>query len=482
MPTRTERLQLNTFVAKLSKHNVVRARAARHSNKFFDNLFAKSFSAAKGYQESWPTKMKKEAMAAVNWMTYYGKSKEMLEGLNVPDLRFLGILFDLNPDAFLPNAQIENILALPDLNNESPDLDPLQYLSMDSSGTDAPAKDTGTARRRRPRHDQPAVWERMRPRRRGEGGTSGRTSGARAEAPDGSDAANAEQLGDESFSDPSSSDSPSDGQRRRQSRHQAARRRQHSDGTADDSPSDSGGSDEQEDGQRRRERHRAERAASISGGDGGSDSSAEEDPRRSRGSRRREHRGRRERSRATQSPGPRRRKDKRSTRKERPRLHFESDKDGSEEEDDSGSDELSGASRGTDRRDERRGHGKERSSGGRRRESRESARRHSRSRSQRASSSRRKRHGGDARGHSTPLVQFQTDNEDSEHGHSTSDDSMSERDEDLTRTRFQEHNRAEAATIIRACGCALCKTYSRIHRLDKTHIIRGTRAWGHTFR
>jgi hypothetical protein len=53
-------------------------------------------------------------------LTYYGKSKEMLDGLNVPDLRFLGILFDLNPDNFLPSAQIENILALPDLNNESP--------------------------------------------------------------------------------------------------------------------------------------------------------------------------------------------------------------------------------------------------------------------------------------------------------------------------------------------------------------------------
>jgi hypothetical protein len=364
----------------------------------------------------------------------------------------------------------------------TPDLDPLQYLSVDYSCTDAPAKDTGAAGRRRPQHDLPAAWERMRPRRRGEGGTSRRSTGARAEAPDGSDAANTEQPGDESFSDSSSSDSPSDGQQRRQSRHRAALRRQHSDVTADESPSDSAASDEQEDGQRRSERHRAEHAASISGGDGGSDSSAEEASRRSRGERRREHRGRRERRRTTQSPGPRRRKDKWSTRKERPRPHFESDKDDSEEEDDSGSDELSGASSGTNGREERRSHGKERSSGRRRRESRESASRHSHSRSQRVSSSRRKRHGSDARGQSTPLLQFQTDNEDSERGHSTSDDSMSERDEDLTRTRFQEHNRAEVANIIRACGSALCLTYSRIHRLDKTRIIRGTRAWGHTFR
>jgi hypothetical protein len=36
--------------------------------------------------------MKREALAAVNWMTYYAKSREMLEGLDVPDLRFLGIL------------------------------------------------------------------------------------------------------------------------------------------------------------------------------------------------------------------------------------------------------------------------------------------------------------------------------------------------------------------------------------------------------
>lgn len=59
-------------MAKLSKRNVLRA---RHNHKFSDNLFAHSFSAAKGYKESWDTKMKKEAMAAVNWMTYYGRAR-----------------------------------------------------------------------------------------------------------------------------------------------------------------------------------------------------------------------------------------------------------------------------------------------------------------------------------------------------------------------------------------------------------------------
>jgi hypothetical protein len=146
--------------------------------------------------------MKREALAAVNWMAYYAKSQEMLEGLNVPDLRFLGILFDLNPDAYLPSAQIENILALPDLNADTPELDPLQYLSADSSGTDAPARDTGTTGRRRKRRDQQAAWERTRGGCVGEGGATRRTSGAQAAAHDGSAAANAEQPEDESFSEP----------------------------------------------------------------------------------------------------------------------------------------------------------------------------------------------------------------------------------------------------------------------------------------
>jgi hypothetical protein len=51
--------------------------------------------------------MMKEALATVNRMTYYAKSKEMLDCLNVPDLLFLGILFDLNPDDHLPSAQIK---------------------------------------------------------------------------------------------------------------------------------------------------------------------------------------------------------------------------------------------------------------------------------------------------------------------------------------------------------------------------------------
>ncbi len=52
-----------------------------------------------------------------------------------------------------------------------------------------------------------------------------------------------------------------------------------------------------------------------------------------------------------------------------------------------------------------------------------------------------------------------------------------------TRTcQFHVCNRAEAVNIMRACCCALCKTYDRIRRLDKGRILRGTRAWMHTLR
>ncbi len=45
MPTRTQRLQLYTFLAKLSKHNTLRT---RRRYAFYDELFATSFTLAKG--------------------------------------------------------------------------------------------------------------------------------------------------------------------------------------------------------------------------------------------------------------------------------------------------------------------------------------------------------------------------------------------------------------------------------------------------
>ncbi len=97
----------------------------------------------------------------------------MLDGLNMPDL---GILFDLNPDEHLPSAQVENTLALPDLNAYTPELNPLLYLGTDSSGTDAPARDTGTMGSRLKQRDQQPAWDRMRLMHWGGSGEARQTS------------------------------------------------------------------------------------------------------------------------------------------------------------------------------------------------------------------------------------------------------------------------------------------------------------------
>jgi hypothetical protein len=86
----------------------------------------------------------------------------MLEALNMVDIRFLGILFDLKPDELLPMSLVESILALPDLNADTPEIDPLKHLSADSSGTDSQARDAGTMGGRRRQRDRQTAWERMR--------------------------------------------------------------------------------------------------------------------------------------------------------------------------------------------------------------------------------------------------------------------------------------------------------------------------------
>ncbi len=152
---------------------------------------------------------------------------------------------------------------------------------------------------------------------------------------------------------------------------------------------------------------------------------------------------------------------------------FESDPPNSgEEEASSGSDDSSDASKSTDGRKERRVHGGDRSDGRRKKEQGASKRKSSYHKTQRDPTSRRKYKVDDSLRHSTHLVQFQTDNEDSAQRPSSSNDSAPERDEDLSLTRFQECNRAEATNIIQPCGCALCKTYGKIRRLDKGRILR----------
>jgi hypothetical protein len=123
----------------------------------------------------------------------------MLEALNMPDLRFLVILFDLKPNELLPSALVESILALPDLNADTPEIDPLKHLSADSSGTNVPTRDVGTMGSRRRQRDRRTVWDRIL-HSHGTGSAAARgTSDARTTAGDISWTENAELAKNESF-------------------------------------------------------------------------------------------------------------------------------------------------------------------------------------------------------------------------------------------------------------------------------------------
>jgi hypothetical protein len=69
-------------------------------------VFTQFFTQARGFRENWSTLVKREALAAVNWMTYYANDKAMLEALNPVDIRFFGSMFDFKPDQLSPEALI----------------------------------------------------------------------------------------------------------------------------------------------------------------------------------------------------------------------------------------------------------------------------------------------------------------------------------------------------------------------------------------
>jgi hypothetical protein len=201
----------------------------------------------------------------------------MLEGLNIPDLRFLGILSDLNPEEHLPSAQVENILALPDLNADTPETNPLLYLSADSSGTNVQTRVAGTIGSQLRQRDRRSAWERLRHVQGGRSGEARRTSDAQTAAGNVSGIGNVERDEDESFPQSSSSEAPSDVQRRRQRRHKAAQHGRHPDESEDDGTSGSAGSYEQGDRQHQRYHCRTVHSTSGSGGDEESDTAAEEE-------------------------------------------------------------------------------------------------------------------------------------------------------------------------------------------------------------
>jgi hypothetical protein len=83
MPTRHERLANTMFVAQLSKHNVWR-KIQTHVK--YKELFRDKFAAVVGYKSAHNTAIKKECLAAVNWMTYYSTDRAKVEALDEIDL------------------------------------------------------------------------------------------------------------------------------------------------------------------------------------------------------------------------------------------------------------------------------------------------------------------------------------------------------------------------------------------------------------
>ena len=92
MPTRTERLALPTFVAKLSRGNPWRK---RKTHQQYDALFREKFWLVKGYKTVYNTSVKKEWLAAVNWLGYYSKDRAMLEALDHADLLTITDMFEI---------------------------------------------------------------------------------------------------------------------------------------------------------------------------------------------------------------------------------------------------------------------------------------------------------------------------------------------------------------------------------------------------
>jgi hypothetical protein len=153
------------------------------------------------------------------WLAYYSKdhSHGKLKPLHNTDLRTIGLMCKLDQDTLLPSKLIDAILELPDFNADPSEITLLDYLSTDSSASNAPLKTEPAKKGRlRKRGDNKTLWERVQANRRG---TVQKASGAHGEesttaAKDGHEESREESYS-KAYSSASSSDQPSDVHRRR---------------------------------------------------------------------------------------------------------------------------------------------------------------------------------------------------------------------------------------------------------------------------
>ena len=80
-------------MAKLSKHNVWRK---RQTHAKYNELSRDKFAAVVGYKPAYNTAIKKEWLAAVNWMAYYSTDRAEVEELDETDLATLRSMFQLD--------------------------------------------------------------------------------------------------------------------------------------------------------------------------------------------------------------------------------------------------------------------------------------------------------------------------------------------------------------------------------------------------
>ena len=446
MPTRTEREALPTFVAKLSRHNPWRKRKTHDA---YNALFREKFTLVIGYDSAYGTALKKEWLAAVSWLGYYGKDQAKLETLDEADLHTVARMFKLHHDEISKAVLIEQILALPNFNQ--PGDNPLADMSVDSSGTDAPPSSkraTKGSGRRKVNADNSRESIRMEA-----SGTSGK------KASDKTDRTHEAGLEDsESFSSGSQSD--------------ASREARPKKGSS--------------------KHHKDPRSSSPSSSEASSSSSSEPEPSKDRSKDRSKatHKKKQatllvlasddescseEAARARQTARERRRKKQRKTKFSTPEPSppstdlSTSDRSESEEEQRAKS-SWPRPTKTTSSNKQKSGH----------KSSHKSSVSTEHDVHKKGKTSKKKhahKHGKKAK-----KVQFHHESGSAYSSEGDTDSSEAERDEDLTRTRFQEHNRAEAANIIKACGCALCQAYSKIKTARAKDLFRGARNIFATFR
>jgi hypothetical protein len=482
MPTRTVRLALPTFLEKLSKHNEFRK---RKTHVYYDDFFANSFPFIKAYDKNLSIADKKEWLAAMGWLAHHGKKVDAYVNLSDEAIQLLLNMFQVTVEL---SERADKVAHLVQLTTEAhPGSEELE-LSADSSGTDAePTRRRGSRPRRSTKQRREDDADRAAGRRPPRARSSARSTKTRAEPiadrADEEEESEEEDDEDESESFSSASDTSTsrrDGEGRQRPRPSRRDHRRREDGddegvqavdpeerTPRRSPSAGRRTADGVAGDRGRAHRPADRAAARMHDPGAS-------ARRARFADEAEPEAHPERDDRRRNPerreGGERRDDARPHSGARvapwsvPQWQPEpvdTDEDGSRRSDDLSDSEDEATER--------------RTTSGRSTTPRSAP--------PRSPPSPRADQHGDIRAASrlTPqekdeVARFQRrqsrrqDRRRDRHG------SDSDRDEDLTPTRFGAMVRAEAAQLIAQCGCALCKVYGKIQTASAKHIMRGAEA------